>query len=396
MSGSTLKQAPVVLCHLLSPFSDKATVESLLKRLNQNEPLSDRVIELANRNFLIPTLFHQLDSHRLTSLLKPDLLEYMQAMADFMEERNTQLTRQLSEVVKILNENEITPLIMKGGAVLFSDLYPDKKSRFMIDLDLLLPVGEVSAAKEILEGQGYATIEKYRDKIVTSENQHIPPLHRDGEPCTVEIHLKPLRTKYQHFLSGKECFQHARRISELSGQGLNALRMSPEHLVIHCFVHSELADKNHESGILELRQLDYFVRLLHHYQESLDWEYCASKITTEYDQFAFDLYLYKANQLFGAPIPLLSGSSEKQKLASSYQDALKSCYPQEHLGWGTNQTVNWLFNIFGEHDLKKTFEINDKKDLWVARKKRLVGLLKKHNNPSKILRRIIDVSRRFS
>ena len=110
--------------------------------------------------------FSSYEAPRLTGLLK------------FFRFHNLQVISHFSKVVKALNDANIVPMILKGGAL--KHIRPDL-SRIMGDIDILVRVDDFSKVCEISKDLGYVFGE--------DSTQHSVDLHVPGsEAGTLDIH----------------------------------------------------------------------------------------------------------------------------------------------------------------------------------------------------------------
>lgn len=389
--------APALLCHLLSPYTSKSEAKKTLDTLLNDEELLDLCIELANRHFLIPTLYTQLSMHELLTEVPGELTEFMHEMTDFMHNRNQSLTELSEEIIILCNRQGITPLLIKGASVLFSDIYPDKGIRFMSDLDLVFKEEEAIKVFHLLQSEGFHIPENltpsapipYLQPNCAIEDlpkgQHLLPIYRQGDPCWIEIHHRPVSNFFYSYLHNKQAHQSASTIETLEEKGLYALHMNPSNELIHCFVHSELAHRNHANKILDIRQMDYFVRLAHHYNKTVDWDEIHSRIQQGGDEDIFQHYLYTLNQLFGAEFPINFKKLDTKILEKRYKKSIGSCFPRY---WKAAQLVALIKEIYSKKSLYNRYETHTPLLLFKARLANSARLVKKFHNPIKLLERL--------
>lgn len=208
---SVLRQAPIVLCQLLSPFTTQKTARAALESLLADPVLLDYVIECANRHFMVAALYEQLMVH------------------------------------------------------------------------------------------GYEVPEKYRHLKEHVDAHHALPLYREGHDCHVELHYHPLNHKAAGLLHTTKVFESAELIKSPVLGSAKAVRLSPTDAVLHCFAHFEICHSNQEHDLLEIRQFDYFVRLLKKHSLRIDWKHLQDQLAKEGQLTAFAIYCEKVRRLFGWP-----------------------------------------------------------------------------------------------
>ncbi len=414
---TTLKQkitkkttiAPTLLCQLLSPYSSKSQVEDILLKLLADDELLDLTIELANSRFMIATLYTQLKIHGVEGLLAEELIAYLSEITAFMKIRGQSLVDLVEEIVTISNQNDITPLLIKGSSTLFSDVYPEKSIRFMSDLDILYKEKDVLTIFKLLQNNKFAIPKKYLpdvEPLYLKESssiadlplsQHLLPIYRKGDPCSVEIHFRPLNNAYKQYMDCGSAFASSSAIDELLEKGLSAQRMTPENEVIHCFVHSQIAHGFHNRYYLDILQMDFFVRLIHHHEQKLDWNNIHLRIKQAGGEGIFQHYLYAVNQLFATNYPLNdSGVVQENSLEEHYHASLGSCFPAHHLKWRIKQFIEETSSVLSQEKICKLYTVDSAVSLLKARIHYMGVLISKYGRPLAFMRRLKYSFRMFS
>ncbi len=388
MNEALSSEAPALLCRLLSPYTHVAQVASLATEAFNDSTLTDLVVELANRYFLIPLLHDQLVTHDAVDHLDPELQGYMLSMTEFMNSRNQALAEQAKEIIFSSNQQNISPLLLKGASTLFSSVYPNTNLRFMRDLDILFPEGDISKAQRIFENLGYSIPIKYQTLVVNAHSHHLPPVYREGAECAVEIHIKPLKPFYSYYLTLKSCYATTQTIPKLSAEKLQAVRMSPTDEIIHCFVHSQLVDRCYQYQILNLRQMEYFVRLVFRYEDEIDWETIYTRIRPGLDERIFTHFIYCINQLFNTSFPIKESLASEQALKNYYKKCLRSCYPQYSPLWRLRRFAMEFTFAFSRRNLTVHYNISEDQPMIKFRFMRLYALVKQYGYPPKLVKRL--------
>lgn len=388
MDKSLLKQAPVILCRLLSAFTTQEEATAYIARLVANQALLDKVVECANRHFVAATLYAQLQQHGLLSYLPPDLLDYLQTIHTLQQARNQRLGQQMRCILRTFNQAGITPLLLKGGDTLFYDLYPSYGARFMSDLDILMPAGTVPLGQQLLGKQGYAVPEKYQNILTGIDPYHAIPLYKAGDDCAIELHYRPLGHS-GGLLPTDEAFQDSQPVSKLVLDHLQAYSLSAHHKVLHCFIHSEISHGYRQTDTLDIRQMDYFVRLVKHYQIEIDWVMLQTLL--EQAGFAEDWAVYhgKVQRFFGLPAVVSVSSLPDQWLQQRYQSALTSAMSQ-YYPW-RRMKLGWLHlsGALSRERLDGLFIINSRQAYFLAVMKRLQQLFVQYAfSPASLVKRI--------
>ena len=115
---------------------------------------ADRAMELATDrdcgNELLPTV-----AYRLSGRLPADELEPATAARRQSARANLKLLAGLTRALAALNDVGITPIVLKGGAMLTSAVFGDLSARWLSDIDILIEPEEAAAAFQVFAGLGF-------------------------------------------------------------------------------------------------------------------------------------------------------------------------------------------------------------------------------------------------
>lgn len=399
---------PALFCRILSPYSTKQDVEACLNSLVTDETLLDLCVALANKRYMIATFFSVIKAHELDHLLNDALHEYMHEMTAFMQQRGEALSTLAKAIIRMSNEHEITPILLKGSGTLFSAVYPRSDIRFMSDLDILFKADEVMTIHQLLCDQGFMISEKHAMDVelpayvanpsttnLPLYDQHLLPLYREGDPCTIELHVRPLNRHYQSYLDADGAFETAKPIVFQASSTLSAQRLSPENEVIYCFVHSQLAHGHHQCHYFDVLQMDFFVRLVHHYEAVLDWDNIHLRIKQAGGAVVFQHYLFAVNRLFATTFPLAEVGLKEQQMIKYYRSSLRSCFPHDYPLWKLRFFVADISRLLSREKMQRLYSTSSVMGLWIARFKHLLKKLWKFRRPSALKRRFKHAFRMF-
>src|ERR1700739_667047 len=148
---------------------DKAEIQSLLHQVNWQNFLN-----ITSRD-LYPWVGFNLEPYR--GLVEaPSEWEPLFQTRRFTAVQNLLLHRELSTILRALQESRIPVLALKG-IVLAHSVYPDLSLRPMSDLDLLVPPGRREEAVRILQTLDY----KYPEITQAVNRDHLPRLDPNQE-----------------------------------------------------------------------------------------------------------------------------------------------------------------------------------------------------------------------
>jgi hypothetical protein len=186
---------------------------------------------------------------------------------------NTELRTAANELVATLNAQGVVPMLLKGGCQLFDPPAGHAGTRFMVDIDLLAPLGQDRISFDTLCARGFVPTEGWD----TDALHHWPKLTRPSDSLAVEIHKTP-------WLGGgtgetEAFFASSIPLVNITG---NARLPCASHRLLHNAIHAFDGlfryvalwadyDLDKMIGCVNLRQLLDFVELCSFRGDELDW-----------------------------------------------------------------------------------------------------------------------------
>ncbi len=200
-------------------------------------------------HLILPVIYLKFQKHGLIDYLPEEFSEHLKYIYDLNRERNTRILVQLGSITAILNQNNISPVFLKGSAHLLDGLYSDFGERIMGDIDFLIPEKDYLRTAKIFEDEGYVLFEPslYFD---VADLKHYPPLVKPGEPAYLEIH-RLLTEKELSWFNAGIINQEKKEIKTLQG----CYVLSDRHKIAFNFIHGQLHHQGHLNGIVSLRDL---------------------------------------------------------------------------------------------------------------------------------------------
>jgi len=188
-------------------------------------------------------------AHHLQVLADPFLPDQVKSLS-FREglassrERTAFLLLELERILPAVTWADCRPVVLKGGA-LAQGQYTRPDQRWFLDLDILVPRGQVDEVCRRLEAVGYRRIDGNRDPLYY-ERHHLHRMMVGPQGSTVEVHwaLTLPGSHYQFDVPG--VFNRARE-AKLGRQTMQAA--SPVDQVLHA-VYQQIAD-----GFVDLKRL---------------------------------------------------------------------------------------------------------------------------------------------
>jgi hypothetical protein len=140
------------------------------------------LIREANDHLVGPAL-HEIVSQNTT--IPDDVREYLHLIHHLNRARNTCLESQALEAIASLNAGGITPVLLKGAALLLTTPEHLKGRRLLSDLDLMLREADLVRGVEVLVRLGY--------RPVAGENgpHAFAKLARSKDAATIDLHHRP-------------------------------------------------------------------------------------------------------------------------------------------------------------------------------------------------------------
>lgn len=169
------------------------------KKLVENELIAeninwDDVVKVSTAHYVFPALYCNLKKANYLHYLPSDLVAYMKHITDLNRERNQQIIAQAKEINRLLINQNITPIFLKGTGNLLEGLYEDVAERMVGDIDFIFSTEDYPKAITALENYNYT---KVHDTTYDFPSfKHHPRLQKEGNIAAVEIHKELLVEKY--------------------------------------------------------------------------------------------------------------------------------------------------------------------------------------------------------
>jgi Uncharacterised nucleotidyltransferase len=263
-------------------------------------------IGLANEYRVSSAVACAMDAGRPESLPKA-ARTYFEGLAAHYRRRNEAIRDEAVEVAAILNNIGVTPTLMKGGAHLVSDLYPDIAMRHMSDLDILVPETRIKDCLAKLADHGITCLGTYSHL----RSHHYPAVGSRSLPLPIEMHHEVLACPHGAFLTSDEMIASAVEL-EMSN-GVRLAVPSPIHAIMHNIAHAQLNDHNYIYGSVSLKcMLDFSLLSQAHY-DKFDWDEISRRFIRSGWRYAWEYHVQWARRL-GAEVPCLRSPSRTSQL----------------------------------------------------------------------------------
>ena len=285
------------LCRCLRFSDDTENLGRARREISSGQPAWETVVFLANHYLVTPALRTALQRKGLWGLLDHELRQYLEEIHRLNVQRNHLVKEEAIRAVGHLNAAGIEPVLLKGGANLFTDPYGDTGVRMMIDVDMLLPEILCSRATNVLLDHGYNEMARPDDEEDTA---HGEPLLRDGAVARMELHTRLLHHNEPQVLSTDDAWEQSQR---LTFQDVKLRVLSPEHWFVYNFLHSEVRHEHFDRGLIGLRDLYDLSAVWGEIADKVDWHRLTSAMMSHGIERPFLSYLHLAQRLFGIALP---------------------------------------------------------------------------------------------
>ncbi len=247
------------------------------------------VIAIANRTLTTGTLARRQQVDR-SMALPQDVADFLAAVDERALERDRRMRDQLAEAVTCLNGAEITPILIKGAAMLAMPGL-DARGRILSDLDIMVPPSALARAGDALGRIGYVRQIQLSDPTVA----HIFARTRDAGTIDLHYRLKAPRPRFEFARLASFC------IPVKVGTG-EALLPSPTAQTLILVLHDQLKDRDYWRGLVDLRHvLD--IAALARTAEGIDWDQLLSWFPERQPRTALRTQLVTIEALLGIGVP---------------------------------------------------------------------------------------------
>ena len=265
------------------------------------------LVEASSYHFVVPTLAWCLQRDPEVPL---EVNDYFRAILAANVKRNTRLLSGLERVVQALNGIDIEPVLLKGAALLVDGSYPDHASRFLGDLDVLVPANRSAQAATALRAIGFH--EKPDFAPLGPDHHHLPMLCDNQAGVGVELHTALLYPPWSMLLPSDWFYRgtNSHQLGKLHVRLPNATRS-----VGHIVAHAQILHGHYWRAKVELRQLLDLAIIRKKHDNAIDWMELDHRFSQIGWGKALATYLELANRLLGQSKPQLSHTARIGALA---------------------------------------------------------------------------------
>ena len=190
----TRVEISIFIAKSLSISLNGKNLEEVKKVLKSQKIDWDLFVKISTSQLVLPALYCNYKRNNLLHFLPEDLVTYMQEITFLNRDRNEQITEQINGLNKLLKQNGVNPIFIKGSSYLIQNLYEDPAERMIGDIDFLVSKNEFYLVAKILleNNHKYVSALGYHFSTV----HHYPRLIKDNHIAAIEIHKEMLIEKY--------------------------------------------------------------------------------------------------------------------------------------------------------------------------------------------------------
>lgn len=256
----------------------------------------EQIVAEASAHRVLPYLATGFGSQFSSREIPQEISNLFAEIESLSAERNQVILAETTAATFLLNQIGILPVALKGVAYLLAGVYPNIASRYLLDVDLLIPDEHLERAFTHLKANGYFQPES---GALVQFRHHYPPIKTVSSP-PFELHRRVILGKCDRLLPAAKIFSRA---SPLELGRARLLIPSPTDLVNHLILHSQLAHPYNERIFPSMRDLVDLVQLNSRFKEQIDWYALAEIYKNNGEAATLILHLHQAHDLLGFKIP---------------------------------------------------------------------------------------------
>ncbi len=237
----------------------------------------EEVLESSSWYGIALLLYHNLNKIQEGCLIPKDVMDKLKKTYYGNVTRNMDLYEELKRILEAFHEKGVKVIVLKGAA-LEKIVYGDIGLRPMYDIDLLVKKEDLPYAEKIVSELGYLFKGNESPEWYRQNHKEICYIHPERNiPVEIHWHISmkshPARICVNDTSIIEGWWKHAKNIEF---NGIKALILSPEDLIIHLCLHflkHRFMTRNgsFSSRCTLIQMCDIFLTLKH-YKGEIDWE----------------------------------------------------------------------------------------------------------------------------
>lgn len=256
----------------------------------------ESALQVATDELILPLLYSRIKQLELGSSVPPEILDALSAVEGLNEKRNRCILGELKLVATLLNKVGVEPVLLKGVAYLAMGVYPNRATRYLCDIDLLLSEAQLRPAVDILAANGFQA--DTTDRVGYFRHHH-PPVRRTGS-VFIEIHHSLSLAKSASLLPAHELIA---RSVPFDFDGARVRVPCPADLFTHLVLHSQIQHSYHERIWPPLRTMYDLHLVVRRFRSEIDWNCVQDRFRKAGEFGTLALHLRQAGESLGVDPP---------------------------------------------------------------------------------------------
>jgi hypothetical protein len=208
----------------------------------------ENFVRICSEHLVTPAIYTSFRKHGILTMVPEELSGYLEDIYNLNLNRNIEILAQIKEIGELLSASGIAAVFLKGAGNLIDNIYDNPGDRILGDIDFLVREKDYLAAVRILQEAGYIPPEYFGNIM---KMKHFPRLSNPNKVASVEVHRLPVHEKYEKWFNSDIIFNECYPVSQFPGCSV----MPDRQKVILNFIHGQLVNKGHASGIVSLRDI---------------------------------------------------------------------------------------------------------------------------------------------
>lgn len=146
----------------------------------------EKIIKIASSHLIIPAFYYRLKIKRQLKFFPKDFIKYIKYIYETNKSRNKILINEIKIISKILKDQKINHVFLKGPAMIIGGYYNCIGERMIGDIDFLFDISEISKLKKTLKKMGYYS----KLDFDLSFERHLPRLINKKYLFAIEPHKR--------------------------------------------------------------------------------------------------------------------------------------------------------------------------------------------------------------
>jgi hypothetical protein len=247
-------------------------------------------IVMANESLTTTNLAANVLGAELGPSLPDDVETFLKEILSRNGKRNQLLLTQMKESIKALNAVGITPMLLKGSAILAAQPTIENAWRMVSDIDLLVSKEELASAMNCMRSIGYSLFDQDGSPASTVT------LARSSDVGMLDIHTK---TRGPAALRADDLLRNTSTNSTMGSAKM--LLPSPTFQLLHFVLHDQFYGRDFWRGSLDLRHLCDMARIIS--RHDIDWIFLEQLFLSRAPAAKLSSQLVQLNRLLDVRVP---------------------------------------------------------------------------------------------